>query len=110
MKMMKSKIVYAVLILVIIPAIAFVSTNCCHLTTTHGEHEDLKRLHQVATTLNSAIWATYIGETKYFYYIEYATMAHIGGFFTNKPKYTIYRFNKNDLTPEMYKLLWWDQK
>ncbi len=104
MKKNKRRIVYGLLIL----SVAFTSINCSSLSATRGDLNDLQELHQIATTTNSAYWASFVGETNKAIYIEYGTMIHFTGFFTNAAKETIYRFKKSEVTPEMRKLFWWD--
>ena len=88
-------------------ALVTISGGCSHLSVAHGDQKDLATLSNVATTVNSAIWVTYIGESESAIYIEYGTMAHPMGLISNKPKYKIYRFSKSELTPEMKKQFWW---
>ena len=88
----------------------FLVAGCSHLSATHGDQKDLVKLRRVATSVNSAIWARYVGESGSAIYVEYGTMAHPAGLITNKPKYTIYRFDKDDMTPEMKELIWWEAR
>ena len=85
-------------------------TGCSHLSAVHGDQKDLVKLRRVATSVNSAFWVRYVGESGSAIYVEYGTMVHPAGFITNKPKYTIYRFDKDDMTPEMKELIWWKKK
>ncbi|OVE78031.1 hypothetical protein BVX99_00870 [bacterium F16] len=85
-------------------------TGCSHLSVAHGNRSDLAKLRGIATSVNSALWARYVGESGSAVYVEYGTMVHPAGLITNKPKYTIYRFDKDEMTPEMKELIWWQKK
>ncbi len=69
-----------------------------------GGDGDLEKLVKITSTLNSAVWATYIGKTKKRLYIEYGTMVHVGSYFTKEPSYTIYWFPVSMVTKDQLRI------
>ena len=87
--MIRINLDYHLLIILIFGLLSF-SANADSLKK--GDNEDLVNLVQIASSLNSAVWVTYIGKSKERLYVEHGTVAHIGSLFTKEPNYTVYWF------------------
>jgi len=62
--------------------------------------EDIKFLLNAAGSMNSAYWASYIGETNGRIYIEYKTLVHSSSFFSKEPKHVVYWLPTSELSKE----------
>ena len=65
-----------------------------------GKQKDIEMLLNAASGMNTAYWATLIGETKDRVYIEYSTIIHAGSFFSEKPKIVVFWFRRPELGNE----------
>ncbi len=57
-------------------------------------------LLNAATSMNSAYWASFIGETRGRVYIEYTTAIQSDSLFSNEPKHVVYWLPSSELTKE----------
>jgi len=100
--MIRINVKYHLLIILVFGLLPF-SSNADSLKK--GDKNNLVNIIQIASTLNSAIWVTYIGKTKERLYVEYGTVAHVGSLFTKEPSYTIYWFPVTMITNHQLEIL-----
>jgi hypothetical protein len=65
-----------------------------------ADKEDIEMLLSAASGMNSANFASLIGETRGRVYIEYVTAIHAGSLFSNEMKYIVYWLPHSELTEE----------
>lgn len=65
-----------------------------------ADSKDLEMLLSAASCMNSAYWASLIGETRGRLYIEYETAVHAGSFFSKEPKRVVYWLPRAEVTEE----------
>ncbi len=65
-----------------------------------ADKDDVEMLLNAASGVNSAYWATYIGEAKDRVYVEFVTMVNASSLVSNTPKYVIYWLPRSELTEE----------
>ena len=90
---------YRALILALIPAVGFPAYATAD-SIVRADKNDVTMLLAAATGMNSAYWASYIGETRGRVYIEYTTAIHAGSLFSDKPKHVVYWLPSSELTQE----------
>lgn len=57
-------------------------------------------LLSAASGINSAFWASFIGETRGCVNIEYETAAHVGSLFSKEMKRVVYWLPRSEITNE----------
>lgn len=57
-------------------------------------------LLSAASGINSAFWASFIGETRGCVYIEYETAVHVGSLFSKEMKRVVYWLPRSEITNE----------
>ncbi len=62
--------------------------------------KDVDMLLDAASGMNSAYGASYIGETRDRFYIEYVTAIHASSFFSNAPAVTVYWLPKTEISSD----------
>lgn len=65
-----------------------------------ADKNDVEMLLSAASGMNSAYWASLIGETRGRVYIEYETAVHVGSLFSKEPKRVVYWLPRAELTEE----------
>lgn len=65
-----------------------------------ADSEDIDMLLNAASGMNSAFWASYIGETRGKVYIEYETAVHAGSLFSDKLKHVVYWVPVSEISQE----------
>jgi hypothetical protein len=65
-----------------------------------ADNKDIEMLLSAASGMNSAYWASLIGETRGRVYIEYETAVHAGSLFSKEPKRVVYWLPRAELTDE----------
>jgi len=74
-------------------------------TIERASKKDLIMLLDAASGMNSAYWATYIGESKGRVYIEYETAVHASSLFSKELKRVVYWLPRIEITEEQLKQL-----
>lgn len=90
---------YLVLISVILLA-ATASICACAESIERANQKDIEMLLGAASGMNSAFWASFIGETRGRVYIEYETAVHAGSLFTKEMKRVVYWLPRSEITNE----------
>ena len=65
-----------------------------------ASHKDIEMLLNAASGLNSAYWASFIGETRGRVYIEYETAVHAGSLFSKEMKRVVFWLPRSEITEE----------
>jgi len=65
-----------------------------------ADKKDIEMLLNAASGMNSAYWASFIGETRGRVYIEYETAVHAGSLFSKEPKRVVYWLMRSEITEE----------
>jgi hypothetical protein len=63
-----------------------------------AKQKDVAMLLNAASGMNSAYWASLIGETRGRVYIEYGTAVHAGSLFSKEPKSVVYWLPRSEIT------------
>ena len=90
---------YLVLISVIL-LVATVSKSATAESIEKANQKDIAMLLRAASGMNTAFWATFIGETRGRVYIEYETTVHAGSVFSKEMKHVVYWVPRSDITNE----------
>jgi hypothetical protein len=88
---------YLVLISVIL-LLATVSNNASAASIERANKKDIEMLLSAASGMNSAFWASFIGETRGRVYIEYETVVHAGSLFSKEMKRVVYWLPRSEIT------------
>lgn len=65
-----------------------------------ANQKDIEMLLSAASGMNSACWASYIGETRGRVYIEYETAVHAGSSFSKEVKRVVYWLSRSEISTE----------
>jgi len=79
-------------IILAVPAISFAES------IERASHTDVEMLLNAASGMNSAYWASLIGETRGRVYIEYETAIHAGSLFSKDMKRVVYWLPRSEIT------------
>jgi hypothetical protein len=90
---------YLVLISVIL-LVATISKSACAESIERANQKDIEMLLSAASGMNSAFWASFIGETRGRVYIEYETAVHAGSLFSKEMKRVVYWLPRSAITNE----------
>ena len=83
----------------------FVLSPCSYADSIErADQVDIKMLLNAASGVNSAYWASYIGETRDRVYIEYTTLVHASSIYSDKPKYIVYWIPRSELSIDQLRL------
>jgi hypothetical protein len=88
---------YLVLIPVIL-LVASVTNNASAESIERANQKDIEMLLGAASGMNSAYWASLIGETRGRVYIEYETAVHAGSLFSKEMKRVVYWLPRSEIT------------
>lgn len=94
---------YLVLISVIL-LVATISKSACAESIERANQKVIEMLLSAASGMNSAFWASFIGETRGRVYIEYETAVHTGSLFSNENKRVVYWLPRSEITNEQLAL------
>lgn len=87
-------LIFMVLLVVLVPI------NAGAESIERANHKDIEMLLDAASGMNSAYWASLIGETRGRVYIEYETAVHAGSLFTKEMKRVVYWLPRSEVTDE----------
>lgn len=90
---------FLVLISVIL-LVATVSKSASAESIERANQKDIEMLLSAASGMNSAFWASFIGETRGRVYIEYETTVHAGSLFSKDMKRVVYWLPRSEITNE----------
>jgi len=65
-----------------------------------AKRKDVEMLLNAASGMNSAYWASFIGESRGRVYIEYETAVYAGSLFSKEPKRVVYWLPRSEITEE----------
>lgn len=92
---------YSVLISVVLFAlIATTAISARAESIERANQKDIEMLLSAASGMNSAYWASFIGETRGRVYIEYETAVHAGSLFSKEMKRVVYWLQRSEITNE----------
>lgn len=91
---------YLVLISVILLMLATASKSASAESIVRANQKDIEMLLSAASGMNSAYWASYIGETRGRVYIEYETAVQAGSSFSKEMKRVVYWLPRSEIPNE----------
>jgi len=80
--------------------VATISKGACAESIERAKQKDIEMLLSAASGMNSAFWASFIGETRGRVYIEYETAIHAGSVFSKEMKRVVYWLPRSEITNE----------
>jgi hypothetical protein len=80
--------------------VASVTNNASAESIERANQKDIEMLLGAASGMNSAYWASLIGETRGRVYIEYETAVHAGSLFSKEMKRVVYWLPRSEITNE----------
>ena len=91
---------YHLVLISVILLVATVSKSACAESIERAKPKDIEMLLGAASGMNSAFWASYIGETRGRIYIEYETAVHAGSLFSKEMRRVVYWLPRSEITNE----------
>ena len=87
--------------LIFVILLAATATNIARAESIERANQKvIEMLLGAATGMNSAYWASLIGETRGRVYIEYETAVHVGSLFSKEMKRVVYWMPRSEITDE----------